>query len=251
MLSASWAADSLLETNVGAIEMAISRTGRRHAFSSGPNRRATWLRRLPHAPGLVRGVIVALVFAAPESVEPLHAEDSPIPANASSQSDGRLLGYLRLREGTRVPATVGTVVALGPRRWVFVPAARPVMKPAEPSIESNSVEITVTQEGGTVTKRVDSVTLSTNLPAAPPNALDAGLQPAADASAGVGKGEHLVLITENLMLQRIVQAIKEDELDSSWQITGRVTEYFGENRLTILTAQRAQASQIPATPIGR
>ena len=125
------------------------------------------------------------------------------------------------------------------------------MKPAEPSIESNSVEITVTQEGGTVTKRVDSVTLSTNLPAAHPNALDAGLQPAADASAGVGKGEHLVLITENLMLQRIVQAIKEDELDRSWQITGRVTEYFGENRLTILTAQRAQASQIPATPIGR
>ena len=90
------------------------------------------------------------------------------------------------------------------------------MKPAEPSIESNSVEITVTQEGGTVTKRVDSVTLSTNLPAAHPNALDAGLQPAADASAGVGKGEHLVLITENLMLQRIVQAIKEDELDRSW-----------------------------------
>ena len=81
--------------------------------------------------------------------------------------------------------------------------------------------------------------------------MDAGLQPAADAGAGAGKGEHLVLITENLMLQRIVQAIKEDELDSSWQITGRVTEYFGENRLTILTAQRAQASQIPATPIGR
>ncbi|MGI9468092.1 MAG: hypothetical protein ACR2OA_13310 [Rubripirellula sp.] len=52
------------------------------------------------------------------------------------------------------------------------------------------------------------------------------------------------------MLQRIVQAIREDEIDSLWQVTGRVTEYFGENRLTILPAQRGQAKQLPPV-VGR
>jgi hypothetical protein len=71
------------------------------------------------------------------------------------------------------------------------------------------------------------------------------LQDAGNAESKGNSSEHIVLITENLMLQRIVQAIREDELDSLWQVTGRVTEYFGENRLTILTAQRGQASQLP------
>ena len=60
------------------------------------------------------------------------------------------------------------------------------------------------------------------------------------------RSEPIVLIAENLMLQRLVQAIREDELDSLWRVTGRVTEYFGENRLTILTAQRGQVKQLPS-----
>ncbi|MGI9468091.1 MAG: hypothetical protein ACR2OA_13305 [Rubripirellula sp.] len=79
------------------------------------------------------------------------------------QGDGRFLGYTRLREGTRVPETLGTVVALGPRRWAFVPAAEPALEPVQAVTESESVEITVTQRGGTVTRRVDSVTLSTKV----------------------------------------------------------------------------------------
>lgn len=177
------------------------------------------------------------------------------PQNAPAvevQGDGRFLGYTRLREGTQIPATLGTVVALGPRRWAFVPAAAPAMEPAQSVTASKSVEITVTQKGGTVTRRVDSVTLSTKVPASrgsgDPSRGDAAasaLQDAGNSEANQSNSEHIVLITENLMLQRIVQAIREDELDSLWQITGRVTEYFGENRLTILTAQRGQAKQLP------
>ena len=61
-------------------------------------------------------------------------------------------------------------------------------------------------------------------------------------------GTHLVLIAENLMLQRIVEAIREDELDTSWEVTGKVTEYFDENRLTIITAQRAESKDLMPSP---
>ena len=104
--------------------------------------------------------------------------------------------------------------------------------------------MTVTQQKGTVTRRVDSLALSTNLPAGRGSAAASALRQTGDLDAGQDDREQIVLINENLMLQRIVQAITEDELDNVWQVTGQVTEYFGENRLTILTAQRAQAKQL-------
>jgi len=200
-------------------------------------------------PGFVLGSFVCLscTFAGR-----INAAEPPSEPKVALQADGRFLGYTRLREGTRVPATLGTVVALGPRRWAFVPAAAPVLDPVQSVTESESVKITVTQQGGTVTRRVDSVTLSTKVPATRNGgdrsrgaAAASALQDAGSSEESENNSEHIVLITENLMLQRIVQAIREDELDSLWQVTGRVTEYFGENRLTILTAQRGQAKQLP------
>ena len=193
---------------------------------------------------LVWFVLIVLVWGAAGAVEFLNAAEPQNPTPTMSQSDGRFLGYTRLREGTRVPATLGTVVALGPRRWAFIPAARPVVEMPQPVTQSESVEITVTQQNGTVTRRVDSLTLSTKVPAGRGSAAASALRQAVDSDAEQENREQIVLITENLMLQRIVQAVTEDELDSSWQVTGQVTEYFGENRLTILTAQRAQAKQL-------
>ncbi len=171
--------------------------------------------------------------------------------NVALQGDGRFLGYTRLREGTSVPAILGTVVALGPRRWAFVPAAAPPLEAVQSVKESESVKITSTQQSRAVTRRVDSVTLSTKVPITRDggerrrgDAAVSVLQDAGKSEAGEKKSERIVLIAENLMLQRIVQAIREDELDSLWTVTGRVTEYFGENRLTILTAQRGQAKQL-------
>ncbi|MGI9444359.1 MAG: hypothetical protein ACR2N1_17945 [Rubripirellula sp.] len=204
-------------------------------------------------PGFVVGSFVCLSCTFAGRINAAEPQSAP---KVALQGDGRFLGYTRLREGTKIPATLGTVVALGPRRWAFVPAAAPVLDPVLDPVqsvtESESVKITVTQQGGTVTRRVDSVTLSTKVPA-PRNGGDrsrgvaaaSALQDTGSSGESENNSEHIVLISENLMLQRIVQAIREDELDSLWQVTGRVTEYFGENRLTILTAQRGQAKQLP------
>ena len=199
--------------------------------------------------GFVLGSFVCLSCT---SAGRINAAEPQSAAKVALQGDGRFLGYKRLREGARVPATLGTVVALGPRRWAFVPAAAPVLDPVQPVLESESAKIAVTQQGGTVARRVDSVTLSTDVPAthnrgdrSRGDAAAFALQDTVSSEASENNSEHIVLITENLMLQRIVQAIRKDELDSLWQITGRVTEYFGENRLTILTAQRGQAKQLP------
>ncbi|HBV64184.1 MAG TPA: hypothetical protein DEF45_14310 [Rhodopirellula sp.] len=183
--------------------------------------------------------------------DPGNADEPPATPNVALQGDGRFLGYARLREGTSIPATFGKVVALGPRRWGFVPVAVPELRRMEAVNESESAKITGPKQRGTVTGRVDSVTLSSTVS----TSRDGGERTRGNAAIlafpGTGKSvatenssEPIVLITENLMLQRIVQAIREDELDSLWQITGQVTEYFGENRLTILTAQRGQVKQL-------
>ena len=105
------------------------------------------------------------------------------------------------------------------------------------------------EANATATRSIDSLTLSTKISSTGgglPRRGDAGLlKDTVGAESEQSDSVPVVLIAENLMLQRIVQAIREDELDNLWQVTGRVTEYFGENRLTILTAQRGQAKQLP------
>lgn len=194
-------------------------------------------------------VLVSLVCFLATPLEHLVAAEPQAPGATAtaSQSDGRLLGYTRLREGTCIPETLGTVIALGPRRWAFVPAASPSVEVVQSVTQPESV----IQLNGRLTRRVDSATRSKKKPAVRYKGVGnrgglaaSVLKQAANAGSDQSSGEHLVLITENLMLQRVVQAIQEDELDSSWELTGRVSEYFGENRLTILTAQRAQAKQL-------
>jgi hypothetical protein len=115
-------------------------------------------------PGLIIGSCICLPCTLSSRVTAAEPQDAEkVAQKVALQGDGRFLGYTRLREGTRVPETLGTVVALGPRRWAFVPAAEPALEPVQAVTESESVEITVTQRGGTVTRRVDSVTLSTKV----------------------------------------------------------------------------------------
>lgn len=47
-----------------------------------------------------------------------------------------------------------------------------------------------------------------------------------------------ILVIENLLLQRVVEAVRDDTIANDWAVTGRVTEFFGENRLILLTARR-------------
>ena len=48
-----------------------------------------------------------------------------------------------------------------------------------------------------------------------------------------------VLVVENLLLQRVVEAVRDDTIADRWSVTGRLTEFFGENRLILQTARRA------------
>lgn len=196
----------------------------------------------------IRWAMVACLMLATSSrcaVLAADADEAPSETAVAADSQGRMLGFTRLREGTLVPATVGTIVLMGPRRWAFLPAEKPKPVKTPESLESESLKITVTQQDGTTTRRVDSLTLSVNatqnrfVGGQPGQAPDATNDQKAKSDAS-----QLVLITENLMLQRIVEAIREDEFDKSWEVTGKVTEYFGENRLTILTAQRAESKDL-------
>ena len=49
---------------------------------------------------------------------------------------------------------------------------------------------------------------------------------------------HELKLAENLMLQRIVRAIRSDVSDDSWILSGTINEFFGENRMVITSAQR-------------
>ncbi|TWU59029.1 hypothetical protein Poly51_18140 [Rubripirellula tenax] len=50
------------------------------------------------------------------------------------------------------------------------------------------------------------------------------------------------VLVENLSLQRIVEAIRDDASDDRWILSGEVTEFFGENRLSVRTAQRSNSN---------
>ena len=145
--------------------------------------------------------------------------------------------FKQLREGTLIPPTVGQIVMLG-RRWAFV----------SEQAESKSDDDTVAAEQLFRASMVgfNSKPRPTRLGAQSTTAIDSNLVQGAtlvsDASntdrSRVEEMPHII-ISENLMLQRIVEAIRADTSDDRWTISGEVTEYFNENRLLIRTAQRA------------
>ena len=48
-----------------------------------------------------------------------------------------------------------------------------------------------------------------------------------------------ILVVENLLLQRVVEAVRDDTIADRWAVTGKVTEFFGENRLILQSVRRA------------
>ena len=118
-----------------------------------------------------------------------------------------------IREGTIIPPTEGEVVMLG-RRWAFIPRRKIAANDAattavsEPSPESNLRRFSKRQESqdGEIRRMTGPITL---------------------------------MLSENLMLQRIVESVRSDGADNRWILSGKVTEFFGENRMEIRTAQRS------------
>ena len=144
-----------------------------------------------------------------------------------------------LREGTLIPPTVGRIVLLG-RRWAFIPAGE------EPETNDDLVK--------SGTDRVVSSMVSFTRKSRPTRLGAATASVSASPYANKGttligtgssKGDKVqttlpqVLLVENLMLQRIADAIRADGSDDRWTVSGEVTEYYNENQLLIRTAQRA------------
>ena len=144
-----------------------------------------------------------------------------------------------LREGTLIPPTVGRIVMLG-RRWAFIPAGHDA-KTGDDLVTPGLDRTVGSMVGFTRKPR------PTRLGAA-----NSSFSTSTDSVIGTtlvrtgsSKGNTFrtalpqVLVIENLMLQRIAEAIRADGSDEHWTVSGEVTEYFNENQLLIRTAQRA------------
>jgi hypothetical protein len=144
-----------------------------------------------------------------------------------------------LREGTLIPPTVGRIVMLG-RRWAFIPDNQ------EPETDDDLVtfgkdRVVASMIGFTRLPRPKRLgAASTSFAASADSKMSATLV-RTESSKGNTFPTVLprVLVVENLMLQRIAEAIRTDGSDDRWTVSGEVTEYFNENQLLIRTAQRA------------
>ncbi|WP_197171120.1 hypothetical protein [Novipirellula aureliae] len=134
------------------------------------------------------------------------SDDSDISRGADSlQDEPQLSANQHMREGTTVLPTTGRLLMLG-RHWVFIP---------NQTANRNDIE-------------------SSSASTRPISRSDAVETQAVDPS-------HAVILVENLVLQRMINAIRADSNDHTWTITAKVTEFFDENRLLLLTAQRANS----------
>jgi len=116
-----------------------------------------------------------------------------------------------LREGTQIPPTTGRIVMLG-RRWAFVPVSAKKMMMSDSNPSSISKKKMMKKKKMMMEMMMEDESNPSSLPQ--------------------------ILLQENLILQRVVKAINFDSNDDHWIISGEVTEFFNENRLTIRLAQR-------------
>ncbi len=173
-----------------------------------------------------------------------------------SPTDGSLL-----REGTPIPPTSGRFIMMG-RRWAFVPdAAAGAEQDAGRDDQRSPAASDRAQED--LAGEIPSSAESRREPRAPTvypargtgsgeagsanvestEVGKAGSETERDAPESSSDPQPLelpqMLVVENLLLQRIVDAVRDDTIANRWTVTGMVTEYFGENRLILHTAQRA------------
>ena len=159
-----------------------------------------------------------------------------------------------LREGTQVGPIRGRFVLRG-QRWMFLVGDRKQSGPTEVSaMIDGGVARKVAPESGSVLDRNRAVDrFDENVSGTYANADSSSF---ASESIGRTNGAAFkprpslqlnafdqMIVLENLMLGRIATAIKQDPDDDIWSITARVTEFEDQNRLLLITAQRAAVSR--------
>ena len=151
----------------------------------------------------------------------------------------------QMREGTLIPPTSGRVALVG-RRWAFVPDG---LDDDKAGSVAQSDEFADSSSPFAFRSQVGRSQRSSNSPstrdryASPARSIEADLLTAIGIAAPNPNTPQIqMLIGENLMLQRIVEAIRLDASDDRWTVSGEVTEFFDQNRLIIRTAQRANVN---------
>lgn len=205
-----------------------------------------WAREPMHFAGRWKtsliAVTTAIVLTAPLAGSGPGAGPAAAAAGSGSEADRTTPGLLR--EGTRIPATTGRFAIIG-SRWNFVPEPPSTPNPSAPNPSAPNPPA-----GGPSASPNSSLARPTETSSSgsgPSRGEQAGEAAPPRQTAGATTGERpqarrprrRMIVTENLMLQRVVEAIRADKDDTRWTVTGEVTEFFGENRLQLHTVQRA------------
>lgn len=175
----------------------------------------------------------------PGFTAPSPSTTSPGP-NANPSQFGKLL-----REGTLIPPTVGTIVSVG-RRWGFTITPNQVrsQQNAQGKTSSGSNIETSKLFGRQIGESQRARISITNVATAGSEhvqivEIEQRTEGAASLSAQINQGTNqTIVLAENLMLQRIVEAVVADPTDDCWTISGEIMEFRNQNRLLIDTAQR-------------
>ncbi|MGB7328519.1 MAG: hypothetical protein WBD31_26820 [Rubripirellula sp.] len=159
-----------------------------------------------------------------------------------------------LREGTIVPPTKGKVVMLG-RRWVFIidspqseneddGLANTGRHRSSLTLHSQSTR-TQTRSTLKVARTIETrprrmMSEVSFAPLREPTESVASAEPSSMLVSRLGtRSPTQFTLSENLSLQRIVESLRDDSSDDQWVLSGEISEFLGENRLTIRTAQRS------------
>ncbi len=134
-----------------------------------------------------------------------------------------------LREGTMIPPTSGKITMLG-RRWMFTVSRADDIE-AESFTSNDSERLKSRRMLGPISL------VATGLPKAAASEMPTQADGGRMVSEVTPASQYP--LTENLNLQRIVEAMRADPADDRWILTGEISEFFDENRLTIRTAQRS------------
>lgn len=174
------------------------------------------------------GVMIAIMVVSAMSAATLVAEERYARESAATFNSDRgsaaSSGIILLREGSRIPPTPGRIVLMG-RRWFFV--AGPSVAAPSPDQADGRDQAASGFDPSEVRRLFGSVAF-TSTP-----------EPSTSAGDHAHRSSVQLVLTENLNLQRIIEALRSDPADENWIVTGQISEFFGENRLTILTAQRS------------
>ncbi len=178
---------------------------------------------------------------------------SPVPSLGIGNSD-REGGPVasaearHFREGTLVEGITGRFAMVG-RRWAFIPDREvPVhedAKLASPGESATTTEnTTTTTVNSTVFDTKTSTGRSISIATTTSRNRNSLLKQYKPLDTPITANDlPQLLVIENITLQRVVEAVRAEQSDARWVISGEIKEFFEDNVLMLRTAKRSVAER--------